>query len=144
MCLVLLLSCHLPLNSWHWGFVHGFTLCAACVLFYVLTTCFGHMQPSSFCYQRAPYGSLQDGYTDGHSGDPQPAWLTHRPPVSSSPSQNGSTSQSHIRRISDLSISNENDLDANQPQPHICSGCVLFRLINIQSWLPFTHRRGYK
>lgn len=49
-------------------------------LIYVLTTCFGHMQSSSFFYQRTPCGSLQDGRTDGLSGDPQPAWLTHRPP----------------------------------------------------------------
>lgn len=52
-----------------------------------------------------------------------------------SPSQNGSTSHSHIRRISDLSISNENYLNANLPRLPICSGCVLFTLIEIQSWL---------
>lgn len=26
------------------------------------------MRSSSLCYQQAPYGSLQDGHTDGHSG----------------------------------------------------------------------------
>lgn len=66
------------------------------------------MQSSSLCYQQAPYGSLQDGHTDGHSGGlaASPGW--HRQlPISSSPPHAMAAHHSHIRRISDLSISNE-------------------------------------
>lgn len=50
-----------------------------CILIYVLTTCFGHMPLSSFCYQRALYPCRTETQMDTVGIHSQPGWHTSLP-----------------------------------------------------------------